>query len=334
MSMPTSTPAATSARPGCCTIASPRSSTSRPAASSSTPPAARTASASSTSPSSTTRASPNGSSTAPPCPRSANGSSSAPGTPARHRFKAPDDGIAPDPTRNQNRDENREAKIHAIYGYLYVADSEEGLITIPAGTIIDGNPLNNFLGRDVTFNPGNILAGARSINIVGTSAYICCDAGLVVVDLDDPKHPRVTSIIGPELLHHPRSAQVQFRYCYVCDDEGVKVLDVTDLAHPRPVSMLPLADAHSIYLARTYAYVAAGPQGLVILDIENAAQPRIDQVFNAGGCINDVHDVKLGITYTSEFAYLADGVNGLRVVQLTNPETPGNMGFSPAPPPS
>jgi hypothetical protein len=220
-----------------------------------------------------------------------------------------------------------------MYGYLYVADSEEGLITIPAATIIDGNPLNNFLEREVTFNPGNILHGARSITIVGTSAYMCCDAGLVVVDIDDPKNPRVTSIVGGDVVSRPRAAQVQFRYCYVCDEAGIKVLDVTDLAHPRPVSALDLPEARSIYLARTYAYVAAGPQGLVILDIENPALPRVDQVFNAGGCINDLHDVKLGITYTSEFAYLADGVNGLRVVQLTSPETPGNMGFSPRPTP-
>jgi hypothetical protein len=46
-----------------------------------------------------------------------------------------------------------------------------------------------------------------------------------------------------------------------------------------------------------------------------------------------VNDVKLGITYVSEFAYLADGKNGLRVVQLTSPETPGNSGFSPRPTP-
>ena len=43
--------------------------------------------------------------------------------------------------------------------------------------------------------------------------------------------------------------------------------------------------------------------------------------------------MKLGITYTSEFAYLADGKNGMRVVQLTSPETPGNDGFSPRPTP-
>jgi hypothetical protein len=34
------------------------------------------------------------------------------------------------------------------------------------------------------------------------------------------------------------------------------------------------------------------------------------------------------------FAYVADGINGLRVVQLTSPrETPGYLGFSPKPTP-
>ncbi len=49
--------------------------------------------------------------------------------------------------------------------------------------------------------------------------------------------------------------------------------------------------------------------------------------YNAGGCINDLHDVKLAITYTSQFAYLADGKNGMRIVQLTKPEQPDNYGF-------
>ena len=71
----------------------------------------------------------------------------------------------------------------------------------------------------------------------------------------------------------------------------------------------------------------------MILDIENPEKFRIDQVYNAHGHINDLHDVKLGITYVSEFAYLADGKNGLRVVQLTSPDTPGNQGFSPRPTP-
>jgi hypothetical protein len=239
---------------------------------------------------------------------------------------------APDPTRT-HQPLNHEASVHALYGYLYVADKYEGLILVGAATTINGNPLDNFLKREVTFNPDGLLSGARAVTVAGTRAYVCCDAGIVVVGLDDPKHPEVKAVIDGKEVREPRCVQVQFRYAYVCDAEGVKVFDVTDPDRPRRVAALELPDAHGIYLARTYAYVAAGPRGLVILDIEKAESPRIDQVFDAGGCINDCRDVKLGITYVSEFAYLADGKNGLRVVQLTSPETPGNDGFSPRPTP-
>lgn len=239
---------------------------------------------------------------------------------------------APDPTRKQHP-QNKEPAVHALYGYLYVADKYEGLILIGAGTTIDGNPTNNFLKREVTFNPDGLLNGAKNVTIIGNYAYVCCDAGLVVVGIDDPKQPHVTSVIGEPFIHGPKAVQAQFRYAFVCDKEGVKVLDITDLAKPAPVSALPLADAHNIYLARTYAYVAAGHQGLVILDITKPREPKIDQIYTAGGRLNDVHDVKLAITYVSEFAYIADGHNGLRVVQLTSPETPGNQGFSPKPTP-
>ncbi len=96
---------------------------------------------------------------------------------------------------------------------------------------------------------------------------------------------------------------------------------------------VPLEDAHGIYVARTYAYVAAGKHGLAILNVENPLEAYIDQIYDAGGCINDAHDVQLGITNVSQFAYVADGKNGLRVIQLTSPEVPGNDGFSPRPMP-
>ena len=235
-------------------------------------------------------------------------------------------------SRKQNP-ANKEPKVHPLYGYLYVADLYEGLILIGAGVTIDGNPVNNFLKRDVTFNPDGLLNGARNVTIVGNYAYVCCDAGLVVVSIDDPTKPHVTSVIGEPFIQGARAVQTQFRYAFVCDSGGVKILDITDLARPVPVSAFPLADARNIYLARTYAYVAAGEQGLVILDITNPGKAKLDQVYNAGGHLNDVNDVKLGITYVSEFAYVADGHNGLRVIQLTSPETPGNQGFSPRPTP-
>ena len=53
-----------------------------------------------------------------------------------------------------------------------------------------------------------------------------------------------------------------------------------------------------------------------------------------GGKMNDVHDVVIGSTNASLFAYVADGVNGTKVVQLTSPESQPNFyGFSPQPKP-
>jgi hypothetical protein len=240
--------------------------------------------------------------------------------------------IAPDPTRT-HKPENHEQPIHAMYGYIYATDFHEGLILIGVATLLDGNPLNNFVKKDVVFNPGGMLHGAKSVTIFGTYAYVCCSAGLVVVSLEDPQHPYVTSVIGADVLNNPRAVEMQFRYGFLIDDDGLKVLDVTEPSAPVLKTTLPLPHSYNLYVARTYAYIAGGKDGLVIVDVKDPLNPFVDQVYNAHGKINDLHDVKLGITYTSEFAYLADGKNGLRVVQLTSPETPGSSGFSPRPAP-
>ena len=238
--------------------------------------------------------------------------------------------IAPDPTRKQHP-ENMEQAVDMLYAFIYVTDKYEGLIVVQVGTLLDGNPLNNFVDRQVTFNPNGILCGATAVEIVGEYAYVCCDAGLVVVSLADPTKPEVSCVV--EGIHHPKSVGVQFRYGFVCDEEGLKVLDTTDLGHPKVVSKVEIEEAHNVYVARTYAYVAGGHQGLVIVDVKNPLAPKIDQIYNGDGCINDLHDVKLGITYTTQFAYLADGKNGLRVVELIGTDTPGYRGFSPRPTP-
>ena len=168
--------------------------------------------------------------------------------------------------------------------------------------------------------------------IAGTYAYILCDRGLVVVDIENPLAPKITAEIGD--LTDARGIAVQFRYAFVVDREGLKVLDVTSLAQPRLVrgAFVPLEDARNVYVARTYAYVAGGRQGLVIVDVERPEHPRIDQTL--GGEINDARDVKIGMTNASAFAYVADGVNGLRIVQLFAPaDNPNYLGFSPRPTP-
>jgi hypothetical protein len=251
-----------------------------------------------------------------------------------------------DPLRQQ-LPENEEQRIHLLYGFLYVADKEEGLVIVGdpnlkskspgVGTLLDGNPANNFLKRALAFNPDGVLTGARRITIAGTYAYILTDKSLVVVDLENPLAPRVTASIGAPVLNGPRGIAVQFRFAFVVDRDGLKVLDVTNLSQPKSVSsaFVPLEDARNVYVARTYAYVSAGRQGLAIVDVEKPDAPKLDQLFTAEGQLNDVNDVKIGMVAASAFAFVADGKNGLRVLQILSPwDDPGHFsGFSPRPTP-
>jgi hypothetical protein len=229
--------------------------------------------------------------------------------------------------------------MHDIYRYAVVTDSEEGLILVNVDTMSDGEPRNNFLRRARfegglnAWNPNGALAGARHVTLAGTWAYITANAGLVVVDLSTPLNPQLVTTVP---LTDARASAIQFRYLWVTDAEGLKLFDVTQMGRPVavPSGTVPFPDARRIYLARTYAYVAAKAQGLAIVDITNPARPGAPSFVTFDGQMNDVEDVIVGSTNASLYAYVADGRNGIRVVQLTSfSSTPQVYGFSPRPVP-
>jgi hypothetical protein len=166
---------------------------------------------------------------------------------------------------------------------------------------------------------------------------VCCDRGIVAVDVADPLEPRIVATVGAPDVERPTAIAVQFRYAFVTDSRGMAVLDVTFPEQMRavPGARVELSGARGLYVARTYAYVAAGTSGLVIVDVEKPESPRVDQTFDAEGAIDDLNAVVVGMTNDSSYAYLADGRNGLRIVSLVTPRDGGRSayGFSPRPMP-
>ncbi len=272
--------------------------------------------------------------------------------------------MALDPTR-KHLEANQEGRVHPLYAYLYVTDRDEGLIVVGnpendkstkpgVATLLDGDPENNFLRRAATYNPGGLLRSARHIDLYGRFAFVCCDAGIVVLDLDQPTRP--VHLLTLTQFIRPRKIAFQFRYGFVCDSEGVTVIDLANIdgllrklpADERNAALVKttvrIPDARDLCISRTYGYVAAGRDGLIILDLEKPEEATIDQRFSAdaqmkrdGDSITDATAVRVAMTNISMFAYVADGVNGLRVIQLTSAnakdQTPGFMGYSPRPNP-
>ena len=225
--------------------------------------------------------------------------------------------------------ENLETPMHPIYHYAFISDSVEGLIVVNVDTLQDGEPRNNFLEREITWNEDGILTGAQFITLAGARAFIGTADKVVVVSLEDPLDPHVESTWP---ARNPTGIAVQFRYAFMTDADGFHVMDITHPEKPLRVSeaFVPLLDARNVYVARTYAYVAGGRDGVVVVDVERPEKPFIYEKFTDNGKINDTHDVKIATTNASLFGYVADGDNGLVVLQLTDPDrVPGFYGFSP-----
>ena len=240
------------------------------------------------------------------------------------------------PDRNKGelmREVNLEQPFHPLYDYAYITDAEEGLILTDVNTMSDGEPRNNLLERALTWNPNGLLNGVRHLTIAGHWFYFATDRGVVVVNMDDPLAPQHVTTID---LPGARATAVQFRYLYASTNRGFQVVDITQPEQPVVLkdAVVGLQDAQKIHVARTYAYVAAGAEGLAIINVTQADNPKLLTRFTANGSLNDARDVTVATTNASLFAYVADGKNGLKVLQLTSPESqPKFYGFSPEPKP-
>jgi hypothetical protein len=236
-----------------------------------------------------------------------------------------------DPTRPQ-RPENEEQKVNPIFRYAFVADYVEGLVVIDYLLLLDGNPSNNNLQRVATFNPKALLTSAVKVKIWGEHAYVLTkDYGMFVINVSDPTCPRLVSMVP---LNCATSLDFQFRYAFVTDAEGLKTIDITHPEQPVVKTVVPISDARDVWVTKTYAYVAAGRNGIAILEVDNPEHPSSLRWFNADGCINDATGIVTAMEGNAFFAFVADGCNGLKVIQLISPADGQRVkGFSPEPNP-
>src|SRR3546814_18811185 len=100
---------------------------------------------------------------------------------------------------------------------------------------------------------------------------------------------------------------------------------------PVPSGTVRLADARKLYVARTYMYVAAKQDGLVIVDVTRPTAPIPGPPLTFDGAMTDAEDVIVAPTNASLFAYVTDGQGGIKVLHTTSPDHHGLSGLSPQP---
>ena len=219
--------------------------------------------------------------------------------------------------------------------YAVVTDAEEGLILVNVDTLADGEARNNLPAprqlrqrrqclereRRADRRPAHHARAAIMPISPPMPAWSC-------VDLDDPLAPRVTATVP---LNDARASALQFRYLWVTDADGLKLFDVTHMDQPVAV---PSADGavrrRAPRLSRPHLCLCRrrrrGPGHRQRHPAGAARRLLADaEVGLLAGQTPDTQDVIVASTNASLFAYVADGRNGMKVLQLTSPETQSEL---------
>jgi hypothetical protein len=168
---------------------------------------------------------------------------------------------------------------------------------------------------------------AKYTTITDDYAYLSGSSGLHIIDVSDPISPSRVGLYSHPYGNSPGKATVAGNYAYFTDLGGLQItggpldgLQTIDISNPaHPVRVKANLRQHRIEdVTPDYLYVT-GSDGLQRLDISNPFAPAVD----------------IAITTSFIYIYMIEGdhaflrgeSNSLRVVDLSDPTAPTELGF-------
>ncbi|MFB3909770.1 MAG: FlgD immunoglobulin-like domain containing protein [Candidatus Eisenbacteria bacterium] len=205
---------------------------------------------------------------------------------------------------------------------------------------------------------------AKKLALCDDYAYVVANGwGLLIVDISNPQAP---FLAGSLETGDAWSVAVKGRYAYVGSARTVRVVDVSDPAHAQVVGELASIPfyANDVEIDGTKLYVAYGASGFRVVDVSDPTDPTLE------GSLTSMHGLAVAlsgerayilqpdrfdaidITHTSSidvlgrivshgwnegmavsgrFAYLANGEDGLEIVDLSDPRFPATVAIANTP---
>jgi hypothetical protein len=174
----------------------------------------------------------------------------------------------------------------------------------------------------------------RAVTVDGPYAYVAAgEAGLQVVDVSDPANPR--AVAAYDTAGHSWDVALVGGYAFLADEyNGLRILDVTDPLHPAEVGAYdvpgPYEFFHGVAVDGPFVYVADGSitdTGLWVVDAADPVRPVpvsfLPLVGNGG---EELPPRVEGVVAMGSTVYLAAGTAGLRVVDVSDPAAPVEVG--------
>ncbi len=144
--------------------------------------------------------------------------------------------------------------------------------------------------------------------------YAC---GVQIFDIKDPAYPQhVATYDTPDYAHN---ITVSGDYAYVADwSGGLQVVDISDPTDPRYAGSYVTGCTYRAAISGDYAFLSC-IGALKIMDISDPTNPMLvaTSYLTGGGRYVEV---------SGDYAYVADGADGLRVIDISNPLEPAHVG--------
>ncbi len=170
---------------------------------------------------------------------------------------------------------------------------------------------------------------ARSVAMAGIYAYGSVGpyggygrSGLYVINLVKPASPQIAGFVELPLAVDTGQVVVSGEYAYVSAPHyGLAVIDVSEPAQPHLVASLGEGGFHGLDVAGSYVYGAdsgGGDDGLYVIDVSDPTDPRIVAHLSVPGTWD--------VAVSGSYAYLLGYTYALKVIDVTNPASPEQIG--------
>ncbi len=163
--------------------------------------------------------------------------------------------------------------------------------------------------------PDVVTGVVYSSNMLYMAVY---SKGLMIVDVTDAAAPVQKGFF--EISGKCVAVQVAGKFAYVADESnGLKIIDVSDPASPTESGMVKLAGIKSITVSGDLVYASNGDD-VFILDVSNPSSAGFKGMMQTPG-------QALSVAVSGSYAYVADGYKGLRIMDVSDPSSPKEVGF-------
>lgn len=206
--------------------------------------------------------------------------------------------------------------LRAVDNLLYIASEQCGFqivdVTDPGDedmVMLSRRFCDGCYDEDTLFGEGVWVEGDIAYLAAGNDST---DRGVVgIIEVSDPRAPRLLMHLTLPMASYAYDVRVSDDHLYIAAGPGGLVIyDVSDPSQPQFRSALTTQNAQKVDVVGKMVFVADERGGLLVIDASDPTTPRV-----VGEC--DTLDRAFGVCAVNDYAYVADGLGGLQIVDLS-----------------